>query len=89
MSGSKGVSAGAFLLAEGSRGPKEARVDAGLKEMRFPTSAGAMRVGMAQWRRTSQKALVWKVDSGGYGMASAEESPLGVRGRAAYFHGTT
>jgi hypothetical protein len=38
---------------------------AALNEIMQPMKAGAMRVGMAQWRRTCQKAYVWKTLHGG------------------------
>jgi len=38
---------------------------AGLNEIIQPMNAGAMRVGMAQWRRTCQKAGDWKTLHGG------------------------
>lgn len=54
---------------------------AGLNEMIQPTNAGAIRVGIAQWRRTCQKADDWKVLQGGYGTeTSVPASPLGVTG---------
>jgi hypothetical protein len=92
--GSKGRSVGTFLLvADPASGAFEAEgAVVGLKEMRFPTKAGAMRVGIAQWSRTSQNVEVWKTDSGGYGRESvgAEgEMLVGERGTAAYFQGIT
>lgn len=54
---------------------------AGLNEMMQPMNAGAMRVGIAQWRRTCQKACDWKILQGGYGTeTSVPASPLGVIG---------
>ena len=54
---------------------------AGLNEMMQPMNAGAMRVGIAQWRRTCQKACDWKILQGGYIIeTSFPASPLGVTG---------
>ena len=54
---------------------------AGLNEIMQPMNAGAIRVGIAQWRRTCQKACDWKVLQGGYGTeTSVPASPLGVTG---------
>lgn len=61
---------------------------AGLNEMMHPMNAGAMRVGMAQWRRTCQKAGDWKTLQGGYGTeTSVPASPLGVIGTLKVAHG--
>lgn len=53
------------VVDRGSGAVEAVGADVGLKEMRFPTNAGAMRVGIAQWSKTSQNVEVWNTDSGG------------------------